>query len=485
MSMYTNRAPVADGRGRRLLPRRWLALAATLALAVTACDNPLETVDPDIILPEDLEGPQAIPTIVQGAIGDFSLAYAGDATPIVGVVMYSGLLGDEWFLSGTFPTRIEIDSRSIDIRNAELTTLFRNLQRARRSAERAVEFINDNADDPSDATSLGQKAQMNNLAGYMYLLIAESFCSGVPFSKGNPDGTLDFGQPLTTSQIYDVAVERFASASTDAQGAGSSRQEAIATLGTARALLDVGDFVAAATVAASVPTEFVFNLDHSINSTGQENGIFFVNAINERWSVADGEGSNGLEFLGPGGTMDIRVPWIRTGGTDVGFDRATPQRDLQKYPGRDKLSIVGSGVEARLIEAEAALQAGDFITWLQILNDLRADVASLLTRDHLDALRDQFGIEGGAVQLAQLTDPGTAAAREDMHFSERAFWLYATGTRLGDLRRLVRQYGRDSESVFPTGAYHKGGVYGPDVNLPVVFDEENNTNFDQCLDRNP
>jgi hypothetical protein len=269
MSMYTNRAPVADGRGRRLLPRRWLALAATLALAVTACDNPLETVDPDIILPEDLEGPQAIPTIVQGAIGDFSLAYAGDATPIVGVVMYSGLLGDEWFLSGTFPTRIEIDSRSIDIRNAELTTLFRNLQRARRSAERAVEFINDNADDPSDATSLGQKAQMNNLAGYMYLLIAESFCSGVPFSKGNPDGTLDFGQPLTTSQIYDVAVERFASASTDAQGAGSSRQEAIATLGTARALLDVGDFVAAATVAASVPTEFVFNLDHSIIPAGR------------------------------------------------------------------------------------------------------------------------------------------------------------------------------------------------------------------------
>jgi hypothetical protein len=68
-------------------------------------------------------------------------------------------------------------------------------------------------------------------------------------------------------------------------------------------------------------------------------------------------------------------------------------------------------------------------------------------------------------------------------FRERAFWLFGTGHRLGDLRRLVRQYGRGSETVFPTGNYFKGGLYGTDVNIPVPFEERNNPNFTGCLDR--
>ncbi len=482
MNILTRTTRPADGRSFRLLPGR--CLAALAIFAVAACQNPLDTVDPDIILPDDLEGPEAIPTIVQGAVGDFSLAYTGDATPIVGIVMHSGLFSDEWQLSGTFPTRIEIDSRTIDVRNSELTTLFRNLQRARRSAERAVDFIDENAVDPASATSLRQKAQMNNLAGYTYLAFGENFCSGVPFSRAD-GATLDFGQPQTTAQIYQLALDRFTSAAADAAAAGNIAQERLAALGAARTLLDRGDFVEAGAAAAAVPTAFLFNLDHSINSTRQENGIHFVNVINERWTISNGEGGNGLPFRSPGGALDVRLPWERTGGNDVGFDRITPQYDLLKYPGRDKLSILGTGIEARLIEAEAALQAGDDATWLQLLNDLRSDVATLLTRDHLDVLRDRFGLEGAAVQLDPLADPGSFDARVDLHFSERAFWLFATGQRLSDLRRLVRQYGRDTEAVFPTGPFFKGGIYGPDVNFPVAFDEQNNPNFSQCLDRDP
>lgn len=486
MSMLRSIHAQPEGRGPSPLRRRWLAGALGLAALLAACENPLNTVDPDIILPDDLQGPEAIPTIVLGALGDFSLAYTGDATPIIGIVMNAGLMSDEWMHSGTFTDRQDIDQRNLDIRNAELTTLFRNLQRARRAAERAVEFIDENADDPGSAESLELKAQMYNLAGYSYVFLAENFCSGVPFSTARPDGSLDFGQPLTTAEIYDVALDRFGSAAADAQGAGSAEQELIAVLGTARTLLDQGDFAAAGAAAAAVPTGFRFDLSHSINSTRQENGIYFLNVLNERWSVANLDGGTGVPFRTPGGAMDIRVPWVRTGGgTDLGFDRATPQFDLLKYPGRDKLSTVGVGIEARLIEAEAALQAGDDATWLQILNDLRADVANLLSRDQLDILRDQFGIEGAAVQLAPLADPGSFAARVDLHFSERAFWLYAQANRLSDLRRLVRQYGRDRDSVFPTGDYFKGGIYGADVNLPIPFDEVNNPNFARCLDRNP
>ena len=71
-----------------------------------------------------------------------------------------------------------------------------------------------------------------------------------------------------------------------------------------------------------------------------------------------------------------------------------------------------------------------------------------------------------------------------MLFREKAFWTFARGQRLGDARRLVRQYGRPSTAVFPEGVHFKAGNFGTDVNLPVVTDEENNPNFTGCLDRN-
>jgi len=63
-------------------------------------------------------------------------------------------------------------------------------------------------------------------------------------------------------------------------------------------------------------------------------------------------------------------------------------------------------------------------------------------------------------------------------FRERAFWMYLTGHRLGDLRRLVRQYGRGEESVYPTGAYHKQGLTrGGQAALRVPQPEENNPKY--------
>ena len=49
------------------------------------------------------------------------------------------------------------------------------------------------------------------------------------------------------------------------------------------------------------------------------------------------------------------------------------------------------------------------------------------------------------------------------------------------LRRLIRDYGRSQTSLFPSGAYFKGGTYGDDVNLPLEFDETNNSNYDDAL----
>ena len=66
-----------NGRSRRLLPVRWFWGTVAIAAIVAGCDNPLETQDPDIVLPETLEGAEAIPTLVQGAISDFSNSQGG------------------------------------------------------------------------------------------------------------------------------------------------------------------------------------------------------------------------------------------------------------------------------------------------------------------------------------------------------------------------------------------------------------------------
>jgi hypothetical protein len=88
--------------------------------------------------------------------------------------------------------------------------------------------------------------------------------------------------------------------------------------------------------------------------------------------------------------------------------------------------------------------------------------------------------------MAPLTDPGTAAGRVALLFREKAFWQFGRGHRLGDLRRLIRDYGRaaDGSDTFPVGQHYKGGVFGPDVNLPVTTAEQiGNPNFASCIDR--
>ena len=106
---------------------------------------------------------------------------------------------------------------------------------------------------------------------------------------------------------------------------------------------------------------------------------------------------------------------------------------------------------------------------------------------------------GPAIQtvapLANLSAADTVAAGSavNLHFAERARWLWLSAHRLSDLRRLVRQYGRLADAVFPTGPYFKAqfSAYGTDVNFPIPFDEFNNPNLSDlpptqsCIDRNP
>jgi hypothetical protein len=440
-------------------------ISALLALCagglLLGCSDVLDVEDPDNIPPETLDSPSGAVTLYNGAIGDYAVAVDGENSTVEGQILVSELMTDLWMNSETFPTRQEIDRRRMDVRNVTLLDVFRNLNRARVSAERAATaletFSPDGAADP-------RIPEMRSLSGYTYIHAGENYCSGVPFSTTEPDIT--FGEPLTTSQIFDSAVVRF-SLALAAPGV-TPEVASLAAVGRGRALIDQARFPEAAAAVAAVPTDFRFVSEHSLNTERQENAIYRLNVDAERWSVANLDGTTGLAYRD---AADPRVPFFLDPDDGVGFDASTPQFNLLKYDGPEASVTIADGVEARLIEAEAALQAGDAVTWLAKLNELRAALATLRPET--------------PGTLAPLADPGTPDARVDLMFSERAFWFFGTGHRLGDLRRLIRQYGRAAEAVFPTGAYFKGGTYGPDVNLPIPFEELNNPRAQSgCLDRN-
>jgi starch-binding outer membrane protein, SusD/RagB family len=452
--------------GRRI----WLAIAAG-ALFVSACntDQLLKATDPDNTPPGALSGPSSLPGYRASAISDFGRAFDGnalnpDGNEYEGLVNMAGLLTDELQNSETFPTRTEVDRRHTQVDNATMRDIFFNAHLARVSAERASGAYA--AFGPSDPG----RSEVESLQAYAILLLAEDFCSGVPLSNvDTATAVVENGTPMTTQALLGVAADTFTAALTFA--AADPDRRYLAEVGKARTLQSEGrsHLADASLLVQDVPTNWTYRIEHSKNSQHQWNGIYEFMWLEGRWIEADTEGVNGLRYRD-----DPRNPASDVGSTFVGNTQVQFFGTL-RYSQPDSSTVVASGIEARLIEAEAALQANNTALFLKKLNDLR----------------DSSGIAG----LAPLADPGTATARQNLLFSERGQWLYLTDHRLGDLRRLSRAtasdgYGRDPESVFPTGSWYRGGVYGSDTNFPIPIEELNNPNVqgpapNTCIDRNP
>lgn len=431
--------------------RRAAGLALVLGvLGITACGDLLEVEDRDVVNPSTLEDPAVLPVVIAGALGNFTNAFSGGES----YLSVSGVMSDEFFSSGTFPTRTATDRRDQFQPASGNTTdaIYNSLQFARRALHDAAIRVAD-----IRSTTDADYQLLKSLEGYTLVLLAEGFCSAVPLSR--VEGTAFIpGPPLTGMELLDSALVRF-----DAAGSAN-----LAAVGRGRALLDQGDYVAAAAAVAAIPTDWEHRIVHS--EAGATNGVYSLQS-NGRYSQSNLEGGNGEAFREP---EDPRAPWTHTGG---GFDEAYPLYVSNRYNGFSEPVILASGVEARLIEAEAELQASDFIGMTVILNALRAQ-----SEDIMSDWVDDYEAQVDDADMAMLVPPLTAAAARDMLFSERAFWLFVTGHRLGDLRRLVYQYGLPQDAVYPTGEYHKGGDFGTDVVFPLDFDEANNALFshDMC-----
>ncbi len=307
------------------------------------------------------------------------------------------------------------------------------------------------------------------LIGYAELLAAEDYCAGVPLDALAPSNGIRYGQQLTTDSLLRIAITDFDSAAANA--AGDATVGALAAIGQGRALLDLGQFAAAAVAVRAVPTNFVYqtDLEPSASGLGQPNTYNLYDYQLQNYgcgwlNVADRKGANGLGFVSAADPRLVLNAMITEtcDGLYAGSADSVWYYPM-KFGNPSTYVPLARGVEARLIEAEAALQATQASVWAGDLNALRSDSADT------------------KVMFQNLLPPDSTttasqAAQVDVMFRERAFWLYGTGTRLGDMRRLVRQYGRAQSTVFPTGAYPNGGApqlpaplpnYGSDVNLTL------------------
>ena len=472
-----------------------VVVGVMLLLTVGGACHLLDVSTPDVVPSDNLDDPLALPTIRAGAIGDFGIAYTGSGAQgsggtTEGQVLASGLLADEWINTETFPDRVQADARQVDPASGTWTTVYRNLARAHLSTLKAAERFHQLA----DSTLNSGRAEMLALAAYTRLMFAENYCSGVPLSYPNPDGTVSYGDQLTTSQLLDSALDLFNKSLAAAQFLASATAKAnftaLATVGKARTLLDMGRIVDADTVAStvSVATTFSYLIQHDLNTARQQNGVYSGIRKFKRYGVAELEGGAGLPWRT---ALDPRTPFTRVPATNRGFDAATPQFDQLRYTDEKASITLATGLEARLINAEAALLRGDTTGFMTGLNALRASPPTYILAgvQNTTSPADQ---PRPVAAMAALANPAGATAAVDLLFGERARWLWGTAHRLNDLRRLERAigvrggYGRPDTSVFPHGAYFKNGlIYGTDVNYPIPLDEQNNPNFQQCLDRLP
>jgi hypothetical protein len=478
----------------RLLLTSGRAVAATLALAsaagLSACDtvkeNLLEAVNPDIINPSSVQSAAGATAVRNGALSRLRVATAdGEST-----WMFGGLLVDEWATSSTFVQNQETDQRSIQLNNGTIQTELRALYRVRTDANQAIALLNKYK--PLPAYDIGE---MYFARGFAEFTLASDFCNGIPLSDGATDVAV-FGKPVPIKDVFAAAIASFDSAMALSNGtdAANTQVNFAARIGKARALLGLGlsNAPAAAALVANIPTTFRYDVTASL--TGGNNILWSQGASQNRYTVSDSvQGNarnilvkNAIPFLS---AKDPRVPAhykvSGAGGKDTvkSQDGNTYVIQVDSLWGQTTAVAVAAGLDARLIEAEAALQAGNAASMMTILNTLRG-TSQTITNSSPTANGTHPGWKTPV--MSPLTDPGTQATRVNLLFREKAFWTFGRGFRLGDLRRLIRDYGRaaDGSDTYPVGVHFQGGNYGVDLNLPVTTDEQTgNPNFTGCLDR--
>ena len=399
-----------------------LLAGASLSLAGCNIDKTLLVKDPDVANPNSLNDVTVLPTLRASTLSDLEVAMGAGGED--GVVTEGGLLSDELIWAETFPTRGEMDQRNTNPINGTLSAIYNSLQRARATADRTSAAYYRLL--PASAA----KSEVQAIAAFTYIMLAENYCNGVPVSDFDVNaGTFKLGSPQTGVQLFTTALAKLDSAKVglDSTLAGNANIVNLIRVGRGRALLNLNRPIDAAAAVTLVPTSYRYTLFHSENTGRQNNGIFLPTLNFPRFSVSGNEGVNGLRFRLD--SSDARVYAPRGRGLalspGVGADNLTPMYVQTKYSSRSAPLSFADGLEARLIEAENAARAG--APYVGILNSLRASLPTLIIALPGPSTLLLNAPPVTATSLPALVEPATAADQVSQVFQERAYWLFLTG----------------------------------------------------------
>jgi starch-binding outer membrane protein, SusD/RagB family len=386
------------------LPRRGFVRAGALVVLVTlaACD--LSVSNPDRVQDSLLDDPGAHAAVVAGA----SLALS---EAINWVAFFGGDASKEYTQGGRIhPVKLPLDPGQLSVEGIP-DDAWNAAQLARWVAEDAVRRFRDVMGAQFNSYDLGAKALL--YAGYANRLLGENMCEAV----------IDGGAPSDYKDYFRRADRALTEAISVAGAAGDARVSTAATAARASVRLMLGDDVGAASDAAAVPTDFVFQAVYGIEDEDYYNFLYWVNANQPYREISVWATFYEQYYQATG---DPRVAW--------GTDSLIPTAEFQyvpwffptKYTGRESPINLSSGREMRLVEAEIALRAGDWPTAMSKINGVRTAVMSdtAVTGDTIPQPLAPW-------PATNITEAWTALKRE------RGIELWLEARRLGDERRWV------------------------------------------------
>lgn len=414
----------------RIAPLGLVALAG-LGLGMAGCGL-LDVQTQTQITESALQDPSNAELIVNGAVSDFECALGAYA---VGM----GLLADEFESAGGAALFFDWDRRTQEASSGTYAVgnclasqvslgTYRPVSTARYTADNALALLNGWTD-----AQVPNRRRLIALAqaygGYSRILLAEGFCSVA----------IDGGPELTSAAVLGQAEAKFTDAIASATASGEADLVKMATVGRARARIDLGTAATAGQDAAGIPVSFVWNANYNASAFRSQNQVNNMHFRTNGMIV-----SAAFRNLTFDGVADPR-PKV----ADAGRPSADPLRRLwltSKYPAQDSPIALATGVEAQLILAEA--QGG------------AAAVAII------NALHTRVGL------------PATFASTNPVQIKnqiidERRREFFADGHRSYDILRYNLPLDPPAGTVHP-----QGGNYGDQRCLPLPdIERNNNPNF--------